>query len=180
MSNGFHKKHSFSYQKMEACKCPARCEWMSSSSMHTNAVLNLEEGGSPSLAEDREETLSLHPPRRPHQREQNIIWSCTASVADEKISSTAASPSVGHKDNRWLRCQNAGEGWLQPIYNFIILCRLQLQHLPNTPPALETPLSFLPLAWSDFILPPTPFAARLSWVWSSTVVERSGWALLGR
>lgn len=38
--------------------------------------------------------------------------------------------------------------------------RHQLQHLPNTPPAPKTLLIFLPLARSDFTLPPAPFAAR--------------------
>lgn len=78
------------------------------------------------------------------------------------MSFIAASSSVGHEDNRLLRCRNAGEGWLQPIFNLTILCRLQLQHLPNTPPAPKNPLIFLPLAQSDFILPPAPFAARRS------------------
>ena len=86
---------------------------------------------------------------------------------EEIISSIAASSSVGHKDNRQLRCRNAGEGWLQPIFNLTILCRLQLQHLPNTPPAPKTPLVFLPLARSHFVLPPAPFAARRSWARSS-------------
>lgn len=65
---------------------------------------------------------------------------------------------MGHRDNRQLRCQNAGEGWLQPIFNPATLCKLQFQHFPNTPPAPKTLLVFLLLAGPDFLFHPLPVA----------------------
>lgn len=65
--------------------------------------------------------------------------------------------------------QNAGEGWLQPIFNPAILCKLQFQHLPNTPPAPNT----LPAAgWIRFLIP-TPS------LWHLPELGTEGWGVSG-
>ena len=92
-------------------------------------------------------------------------------MVEEVISPIAACSSVGHKDNRQLSCWNAGEGWLQPIFN---LCRLQPQHLPNTPPAPKTRSSSC--RWLERI----SYSHPLPLLHAEAGHRRSGWALLGR
>lgn len=84
--------------------------------------------------------------------------SCSIMEVGEILSATTPFLS-GNTENSQLP---AREGWLQPIFNLTIFCRLQLQHLPNAPPAPNPPLVFLPLVQADFVLPQAPCAAASS------------------